>query len=324
MFNRISNPMENVFMRKRGMFVRHTLILSSLLNRVDPFQIPCMRGVSAMFSCAASAGKDLFDQDEVVLNSRDILRSRFPRQLMKIVGVSFDGRQEMIARLELGQAVMFCREPENMYDPNAVAVYTLDNKCLGYVPKELTKTFRHSVCFGSINSVGKAEEGGKWGARVEVQPDLPPITVLPVVKSLHNKLHVENYLKRAAPQNWNIICSETTERTKGRCYLTGAPTNNVVAKWFVKETECVLQLAGFVLQAPLIGAVQYMLDNSERYEILSSYLQRMNGWNKCDVDLYLNHLKTIAFDDCTSTSRKWTFDLNLLQTKNIPVTEDLL
>ncbi len=40
----------------------------------------------------------------------------------KIVGVTFEGRQEVIARLKGDEQLRFRREPENEYDPNAVAI----------------------------------------------------------------------------------------------------------------------------------------------------------------------------------------------------------
>lgn len=43
----------------------------------------------------------------------------------KIVGVSFEGRQEVIAQLEGDEDLRFRREPENEYDGNAVAVDAL-------------------------------------------------------------------------------------------------------------------------------------------------------------------------------------------------------
>ncbi len=40
----------------------------------------------------------------------------------KIVGVSFEGRQDLVAGLQLGHELTLERQPENPYDPNAIAV----------------------------------------------------------------------------------------------------------------------------------------------------------------------------------------------------------
>lgn len=71
-----------------------------------------------------------------------------------------------------GQAVAVQREPENAFDPNAVAVRTLAEQSLGYVPKDLTARFPQQLCFGRVYSVGQSE-GGAWGFKV--RPGLPAL-----------------------------------------------------------------------------------------------------------------------------------------------------
>ncbi len=54
----------------------------------------------------------------------------------KIVGVSFENRQDIISGLKAGQELVLRREKENAYDENAVAVYWQE-KHLGYLKREL-------------------------------------------------------------------------------------------------------------------------------------------------------------------------------------------
>lgn len=54
----------------------------------------------------------------------------------KIVGVTFENRQELIGCLSVGQELVLKRENENAYDNNAIAVYA-DDKHLGYLKREL-------------------------------------------------------------------------------------------------------------------------------------------------------------------------------------------
>lgn len=54
-------------------------------------------------------------------------------------GVTFEGRQETIARMLGNEPIKIVPEPENKYDPNALAVYvSIGGEVLqiGYVPKE--------------------------------------------------------------------------------------------------------------------------------------------------------------------------------------------
>lgn len=62
----------------------------------------------------------------------------------KVAGVTFNGRQEMIERLHGTELCRLEPEPENLYDPNAIAVKIAmppeaggDILHVGYIPKEL-------------------------------------------------------------------------------------------------------------------------------------------------------------------------------------------
>jgi hypothetical protein len=76
-----------------------------------------------------------------VLESRQAQLQAAPLHWFQAVGVSFDGRQGLIAQLNQGQAVAFVREPDNPHDPHAVSVRTLDDKKLGYIARDETQHF---------------------------------------------------------------------------------------------------------------------------------------------------------------------------------------
>ncbi|HEY5901539.1 MAG TPA: HIRAN domain-containing protein, partial [Anaerolineales bacterium] len=61
--------------------------------------------------------------------------------IVKVAGVTFEGRQEHLRRLRGHEPVRIVPEPENSYDPNALAVHiALDDQTVvhvGYVPREL-------------------------------------------------------------------------------------------------------------------------------------------------------------------------------------------
>ncbi len=54
----------------------------------------------------------------------------------KIVGVSFEGRQDLVAGLAPGDPLTLRREPENAFDPNAIAV-SFGTLALGYLRREI-------------------------------------------------------------------------------------------------------------------------------------------------------------------------------------------
>ncbi|MGM0501855.1 MAG: HIRAN domain-containing protein [Bacillota bacterium] len=54
----------------------------------------------------------------------------------KVVGVTFDNRQQVVKNLFAGQELKLKREPHNIHDENAIAVYN-KHKQVGYIKKEL-------------------------------------------------------------------------------------------------------------------------------------------------------------------------------------------
>lgn len=67
------------------------------------------------------------------------------------------------------QPVVFLKEPDNEFDPNAVAVLTLDGRKLGYIPRDESRRFLLDACFGFVASMGAthSEEGEElWGFKV--------------------------------------------------------------------------------------------------------------------------------------------------------------
>jgi hypothetical protein len=63
--------------------------------------------------------------------------------MCKVAGVTFEGRQAFLRELNGGEPAQLRPEPQNSYDPNAVAVYVKSaggaTYHIGYVPRELAK-----------------------------------------------------------------------------------------------------------------------------------------------------------------------------------------
>ena len=58
----------------------------------------------------------------------------------RVVGVTFEGRQAVVALLQFRETVVLKREPDNPYDANAIRVERLDGAQIGYIPKEMAIT----------------------------------------------------------------------------------------------------------------------------------------------------------------------------------------
>jgi hypothetical protein len=57
----------------------------------------------------------------------------------RVTGVTFEGRQTVVALLTEGEKVYLIREPSNTFDHNAVSVVRWDGQRFGYLNRELAK-----------------------------------------------------------------------------------------------------------------------------------------------------------------------------------------
>lgn len=99
----------------------------------------------------------------------------------KVAGVTYEGRQSIIARLQGDEPCRIVPEPADPHDPNAVAVHvaTADGvKHIGYVPRDLAKEIApwlegEAVMVRILEIVGGFEtfEGdiASYGLRIEIE-----------------------------------------------------------------------------------------------------------------------------------------------------------
>lgn len=196
-----------------------------------------------------------------------------------------------------------------------MAISTLDAIPLGYVPKDRTQAFIHSICFGKVYSVGQAQEGGLWGCSVDMQPRTPPVVVLSLPANLQGRCHVTRLL---AGSQWDTVRNETLRRTNWRCNISGAPTSRVAERWALDEECRVLKLVGFAAEAPEVTRIADMLETGED---LSRELQIMNEWTDQDVARYLKHAVELA--QKRGQRGEWRLDLGVLGEMGLQVPEEL-
>jgi hypothetical protein len=96
------------------------------------------------------------------------------RRYIMAKGVSFDGRQEEIKKLILGEKLLLVPEPTNPVDPNAISIVRAENNGhIGYVPRDVTDVFHRGWEVGFIfeafvDSMGEARKGGNIGVKVGI------------------------------------------------------------------------------------------------------------------------------------------------------------
>jgi HIRAN domain len=71
-----------------------------------------------------------------------------------IVGVTYCGRQAIVVKLKVGDAVILRREPTNPYDCNAIMVLRTNGEQIGYINRFLAATLA-----SKFDDVGKTVQG---------------------------------------------------------------------------------------------------------------------------------------------------------------------
>ncbi len=72
----------------------------------------------------------------------------------KVVGVTYCGRQAIVAKLKVGETVILRREPTNIYDCNAIMVLRTNGEQIGYINQFLAATLA-----SKLDDVGKTVQG---------------------------------------------------------------------------------------------------------------------------------------------------------------------
>ena len=83
------------------------------------------------------------------------ISTRRPREITtKVVGVTFDGRQAVVAKLSVHEEIVLRREPTNPYDRNAIRVESLNGKQIGYINRYMAASLAPT-----IDAIGEAIHG---------------------------------------------------------------------------------------------------------------------------------------------------------------------
>ena len=69
----------------------------------------------------------------------------------KVVGVTFDGRQDVVAKLFIHEEIVLRREPTNPYDHNAIRVERLSGEQIGYIDRCMAASLAPALdAFGEV------------------------------------------------------------------------------------------------------------------------------------------------------------------------------
>jgi single-stranded-DNA-specific exonuclease len=127
-------------------------------------------------AAAAALVDGLFERADEFLNGGELQGlAQASRFHTKVVGVTFDGRQDLVATLGCGDALRVEREPRNTHDPNAVAVLTADGRRLGYLKRlvaaalapQMDRGAAYTACVENVTG-SPDDEGRSLGVNILV------------------------------------------------------------------------------------------------------------------------------------------------------------
>lgn len=98
--------------------------------------------------------EQIFTQSRINLDEKKV-KTHKKVIVTKVVGVSFDERQEMISRLQIGDKVWLEFEPENPFDANAIRVTNNKGEKIGYLNARLAKKLAYRYSQFSYPYCGK-------------------------------------------------------------------------------------------------------------------------------------------------------------------------
>lgn len=83
---------------------------------------------------------------------------------VKVVGVTYDGRQSVVNQLAIGEKVLLVREPNNPYDNNAIQVNRTNGQSIGYISRNISETLApiFDLVGGVVNARVSALTGGYY------------------------------------------------------------------------------------------------------------------------------------------------------------------
>lgn len=142
------------------------LMVRDILIRADGVRLQTGRA-------EGSISDELFDKAAEIL-ARDEYASiaDAERFVTKVVGVSFEGRQQKVAGLSEGSELAVVRQPDNPYDPHAMAIMTSAGDQVGFLRRQIARALAPLADAGVRYRARVLQVTGgdqrSWGVNIEV------------------------------------------------------------------------------------------------------------------------------------------------------------
>ncbi|PKQ10008.1 MAG: single-stranded-DNA-specific exonuclease RecJ, partial [Actinobacteria bacterium HGW-Actinobacteria-9] len=133
-----------------------------------------IRERSPEYAPAADLVRDLFEHaDEILAREEYSGIAEATSFHTKLAGVTFEGRQDVVARLAPGTPLRAARQPENPYDPAAIALFDTRGEQVGFFNRRLAAVLAPLMDAGieydvEVTEVTGGDEGRSQGVNVLV------------------------------------------------------------------------------------------------------------------------------------------------------------
>jgi hypothetical protein len=221
-----------------------------------------------------------------------------------------------VKEVKAGQGVVFAKQPNNPYDPAAVAVETAAGAALGYVPKKLTHLFVHERVVGHIDGHGR-NSAGLYGAVVQVRPSLPGITLqqLPLDLWQQGCAELEDLLPH---DQFAVLQRSVLGAAKQRCEVTGLDCRSTALKvspvWRLDYDRQVALLVRCMSVCGPVYAAERVLDprsSAVDQHAAIQLMQEVNQWGEGDADMYVQHVNLLQAQ-LLEDGGSWRYDVGVL------------
>ena len=242
----------------------------------------------------ASLHASVSPRDEPTVNPPPAVGYVFaPGETMEfnIRGVSFEGRQDVVRGLRVGQPLLLIKDHENNVDASAVCVKRLDGSSCGFVPAPFVAHFsRRDTTLGRVFATGVNAAGLAW-ALGHTKPASPSLSAMleaagsppPNLSSLGYA--VWGRLRRRAYAEAGMRCEAC-----GSVGNVNAGQNLVEANevWLCDSRRRVYDLVGMECLCPACHSVRHLRTSSPA---VRATLARVNAWSASEVEEYVKWVR---------------------------------
>mmetsp|Transcript_4520 Transcript_4520/g.28725 ORF Transcript_4520/g.28725 Transcript_4520/m.28725 type:complete len:291 (+) Transcript_4520:80-952(+) len=237
------------------------------------------------------------------------------RMIFHVVGVSFQGRQDVLQHMERGDDILLVKEPNNEYDPFAVSVRTLQEEEVGYIPAKLTSKVSQDVMCGQVDSIGRTDKG-LLGLNVAVSAMKLSVEMVPESQWGCN---LRSWLPKT---DWDTLRKEQYEIAHHKCEVCGGKGAKWPVecheKWEYDPAHHVQKLVGLIALCPRCHQVKHLGRTMAvgQLDDAIEHLQKVNGIGRELSNAYIREVFGIWK---ARSAHEWKLDLSWLKTRGVAI-----